>query len=357
MHKLGRKLLFKLEPEQAHRIGIHALKSGLLPAPPPINDPRLRVELAGLALPNPVGVAAGFDKDAEVPDALLRLGFGYTEIGTVTPKLQSGNPKPRVFRLPADNGVINRLGFNNGGHDVVFDRLSAAKRTGIIGVNIGANKDADDRAQDYVTGLNRFYNLASYFTVNISSPNTPGLRDLQARGQLATLLEKIAAARTSHMDKGAAFVPIFLKIAPDVTEADLDDIVAEVLTHKIDGIIVSNTTLSRAGLRHDPLQTGGLSGRPLFERSTIMLAKTRQRAGKDLVIIGVGGVENATTARHKIEAGADAVQLYTSMIYAGPKLAHTINCDLRAMLDKDNANSIRLWRDAAVDTWAGKPLV
>lgn len=354
MHRLGQKLLFTFEPEHAHRIGIAALKSGLLPAPTPVNDPRLRVDLAGLALPNPVGVAAGFDKDAEVPDALLRLGFGYTEIGTVTPKPQAGNPKPRVFRLPDDHGVINRLGFNNGGHDAAYARLTAAKRTGIIGVNIGANKDAEDRTQDYVTGLERFYALASYFTVNISSPNTPGLRDLQARGQLADLLKRVADARAAKMAQGAAHVPIFLKIAPDVTDADLDDIVAEVLANDIDGIIVSNTTLSRHGLRADPAETGGLSGRPLFDRATIMLAKTRQRAGKDLAIIGVGGVESAETAKQKIEAGADAVQLYSAMIYAGPGLAHTINRSLRSLLDRDGASSVRAWRDTQLDHWASQ---
>ncbi|MGB7431278.1 MAG: quinone-dependent dihydroorotate dehydrogenase [Ahrensia sp.] len=354
MHRLGQKLLFQLEPEQAHRIGIGALKSGLLPTPSPIDDPRLRVELAGLALPNPVGVAAGFDKDAEVPDALLKLGFGYTEIGTVTPKPQTGNPKPRVFRLPKDQGVINRLGFNNGGHEAAYQRLKSAKRLGIIGVNIGANKDADDRAQDYVAGLNRFYDLASYFTVNISSPNTPGLRDLQARGQLADLLKRVADARAQKMAHGAPNIPVFLKIAPDVTEADLDDIVAEVLANGIDGIIVSNTTLSRHGLTADTAEAGGLSGRPLFERATIMLAKTRQRAGNDLAIIGVGGVDSAETAKQKIEAGADAVQLYSAMIYAGPKLAHTINRGLRRLLDRDGVNSVRAWRDTQLAHWANQ---
>lgn len=356
MHRLGQKLLFKLEPEQAHALGIKALQSGLVPAPRSINDPRLRVEIAGLALPNPVGVAAGFDKNAEVPDAMLALGFGFTEIGTVTPLAQAGNPKPRVFRLPDDHGVINRLGFNNGGHDAAFARLQAAKRSGTIGVNIGANKDASDRTRDYVTGVNRFYALASYFTVNISSPNTPGLRDLQARDQLAGLLEKVADARAAKIAAGAASVPVFLKIAPDVAEADLDDIVAEVHAHSIDGIIVSNTTLSRARLKQDPNQAGGLSGRPVFDRATTMLAKTRQRAGKDLVLIGVGGVEDAATARRKIEAGADAVQLYTAMIYDGPRIAYKINRGLQAMLDRDGVNSVRVWRDTAVDDWAARSL-
>lgn len=356
MDGFGRALMFRFEPETAHRFAISALKSGLLPTASGEQNTRLGVKLAGLSLPNPVGVAAGFDKDAEVPDALLSIGFGFTEIGTVTPLPQSGNPQPRVFRLIDDHGVINRLGFNNSGHDAAFSRLVATKRNGIIGVNIGANKDSEDRIGDYVQGLIRFSDLASYFTVNISSPNTPGLRDLQARDQLAALLGRIAEARLALMNEGKPSVPVFLKIAPDVAEADLDDIIAEVKDHAIDGIIVSNTTLSRASLKNDPGEAGGLSGRPLFERSTIMLAKVRERAGPDLALIGVGGVDDAQTARSKIEAGADAVQLYTGMIYGGPKIAQRICRGLSDMLNADGKNAVSEWRDTKTVEWANRPL-
>jgi dihydroorotate dehydrogenase len=354
--RLGRWLMFRFDPETAHALAIRGLKSGTLPAFAGTADPRLAVDLAGLGFPNPVGVAAGFDKNAEVPDALLGLGFGFAEVGTVTPRPQPGNPKPRVFRLPADAAVINRLGFNNQGHEAAWFRLEARNAPGIVGVNIGANKDSDDKPADYVAGLERFYALASYFTVNISSPNTPGLRDLQARDALGDLLARVGEARIAKIEETGRRVPIFLKIAPDVSEAGLEDIVAEVLDKGIDGIIVSNTTLSRAGLSADPGEAGGLSGRPLFDRATIMLAKTRQRVGPDMALIGVGGVDGPETALGKIEAGADLVQLYTGMIYRGPTIARRICEGLSATLDKEGIGSITQLRDRKLKSWAERPL-
>ena len=357
VNRIGLMMAARLEPEQAHRLAIRALKAGLVPAAQHGSDPRLAVSIAGLSLANPVGVAAGFDKNAEVPDAMLAQGFGFTEIGTVTPKPQPGNPQPRVFRLPADRGVVNRLGFNNEGHEAAFRRLAArAGRDGIVGVNVGANKDTDNRIRDYVEGVLRFYPVASYFTVNISSPNTPGLRDLQARASLAELLARVGEARIAGIEETGRRVPVFLKIAPDVGDAELEDIVAEVTDKRIDGIIVSNTTLSRAGLTTDAPATGGLSGRPLFARSTIMLARTRKLAGPDLVLIGAGGVENARTALEKIRAGADLVQLYTAMVYAGPGLGAQIVDGLGRALDEEKVHSLRDLRDTAVSDWAARPL-
>ncbi|MEO0542931.1 MAG: quinone-dependent dihydroorotate dehydrogenase [Pseudomonadota bacterium] len=349
---VGRWLAFRLEAEKAHGLAVAGLKTGQLKPRTTISDERLRVSIAGLDFPNPIGVAAGFDKNAEVYEPLLRLGFGFSEVGTLTPLAQPGNPRPRVFRLPADHGVINRLGFNNDGHAGALDRMKRTRASGIVGVNIGANKDSTDRIADYVRGIETFCSLASYFTVNISSPNTPGLRDLQTRDKLSELLSRVVNA----MHEQPKMVPIFLKIAPDVAEADLDDICTEVLDKNIDGMIVSNTTLSRTGLKNDIGETGGLSGRPVFERSTIMLAKVRQRVGKELALIGVGGVESAATASTKIEAGADLVQLYTGMIYQGPHLAQHICKGLLKMLRDDGLSSVHGLRDRAVDDWAGRPL-
>lgn len=342
-----------LEAETAHGLAITALKSGLAAGGQCHHDDRLSQSVCGLTFSNPVGMAAGFDKNAEVPDALLRTGFGFTEVGTITPLPQSGNPKPRIFRLQDDAAVINRLGFNNRGHKTALSHLNARKdKGGIVGVNVGANKDSADRAEDYVRGVKTFGALASYFTVNISSPNTPGLRDLQARDQLSSLLGRVREALSAMAETHNNAVPVFLKIAPDVTEDGLDDIVAEVLAHKLDGIIVSNTTLDRSGLTKPSDEAGGLSGKPLFERATIALAKTRQRAGKELVLVGVGGVDDADSALAKIQAGADLVQLYTGMIYQGPTIANDINRGLSRVLDKRKLDSIRLLRDEAVEDWA-----
>ena len=288
---IGRKLLFGLDAERAHGLSIAGLKSGVPLCPPPVADVRLRVDIAGLSFPNPLGMAAGYDKNAEVPDALLKLGFGFAEVGTVTPKPQAGNPKPRIFRLVEDEAIVNRLGFNNEGHAAALAKLRDRKGGGIVGVNIGANKDSADRVGDYVLGVERFRDVASYLTVNISSPNTPGLRDLQARASLEELLGAVAAAR------GDRATPIFLKIAPDLGDADLEDIAETVAANGIDGIIVSNTTLSRDGLTSRLAQeSGGVSGRPLFARSTIMLARMRHLVGPHLPLIGVGGVDTAEAA-------------------------------------------------------------
>ena len=349
-----RKGLFLFDPETAHGMSIAGLKSGLVPACRIPADPRLAQTVAGLTFVNPLGMAAGYDKNAEVPEALLRLGFGFTEIGTVTPKPQSGNPRPRIFRLVEDNAVINRLGFNNEGHEAAFQRLAPIRGNGIIGVNIGANKDSEDRIGDYVTGIRRFYSVARYFTANISSPNTPGLRDLQARESLAALLSAVLAARDEEAAKAGRKIPVFLKIAPDLTEEGMDDIAAEVLSHALDGLIVSNTTLARDGLKdqRQAKEAGGLSGAPLFAKSTAVLARMRKRVGPSLPIIGVGGVSSAETALEKIKAGADLVQLYSCMVYEGPGLPGDIVRGLSKLLDREKVSSIRELRDTRLDHWA-----
>ncbi|WP_454848092.1 quinone-dependent dihydroorotate dehydrogenase [Rhizobium binxianense] len=352
--KFARKGLFLFDPETAHGMSIAALKAGLVPACRIAPDPRLRQTVAGLTFENPLGMAAGYDKNAEVPEALLRLGFGFTEIGTVTPKPQAGNPRPRIFRLVEDDGVINRLGFNNEGHEAAFRRLSAIRGGGIIGVNIGANKDSEDRIADYVAGIRRFYQVARYFTANISSPNTPGLRDLQARASLATLLSAVLAARDEEAERSGRKIPVFLKIAPDLTEEGMDDIAVEVLSHALDGLIVSNTTLAREGLKdkEQAKEAGGLSGVPLFAKSTAVLAKMRKRVGPALPIIGVGGVSSAETVLEKVRAGADLVQLYSCMVYEGPALPGEIVRGLSKLLDREKVSSIRDLRDSRVDYWA-----
>ncbi|MGX5842216.1 quinone-dependent dihydroorotate dehydrogenase [Mesorhizobium sp. ArgA1] len=355
LDRIGQKLLFTFDPETAHGMSIAALRCGLPVGARPVRDGRLKVSLCGLDFPNPLGMAAGYDKNAEVPDALLGLGFGFAEAGTVTPLPQSGNPKPRIFRLTEDDAVINRLGFNNEGHEAAEKRLAARQgRSGIVGVNVGANKDSADRVSDYELGVSRFAKYASYLTVNISSPNTPGLRTMQAREQLGELLARVMAARAS----ASAQPPVFLKIAPDLGEAELEDVAAEVSEKQIDGVIVSNTTLARTGLRSTTGagEAGGLSGKPLFERSTIVLAKMRKLLGPKRAIIGVGGVDSAETALEKIRAGADLVQLYTGMIYAGPALPGRILTGMVRFVDKEGLKSLRTLRDVSLDQWVAKPL-
>jgi len=353
---VGRRGLFMFDPETAHGMSIAALRSGVVPACRLPADPRLRQTIAGLDLANPLGMAAGYDKNAEVPEALLRLGFGFTEIGTVTPKPQAGNPRPRIFRLVEDEAVINRLGFNNEGHDAAYARLAAIRTRGMIGINIGANKDSTDRTADYVAGIRRFYSVAGYFTANISSPNTPGLRDLQARESLAALLTAVLGARDSEAARANWRIPVFLKIAPDLTEQGMDDIADEALVHGLDGLIVSNTTLARDGLK-DPRQAGeagGLSGKPLFDPSTAVLARMRKRVGPSMAIIGVGGVSSAETALEKIRAGADLVQLYSSMVYGGPGLPGSIVAGLSKLLDREQVKSIGELRDSRLSYWASR---
>ena len=355
---LGRKGLFLFDPETAHGLSIAALKAGVVPACPAKPDPRLARTVAGLSFPNPLGMAAGYDKNAEVPEALIRLGFGFAEVGTLTPLTQAGNPKPRIFRLVEDEAVINRLGFNNGGHAAALERLKACRRDALIGVNIGANKDSTDRIADYVAGIRAFYGVARYFTANISSPNTPGLRDLQARESLDALLAAVLTARAEEATKHGRSVPVFLKIAPDLTEEGLDDIAAVTLSHPLDGLIVSNTTLSRDGLsdRRQAGEAGGLSGKPLFEKSTTVLAKMRRRVGENLPIIGVGGVSSAETAAEKIRAGADLVQLYSCMVYAGPGLPGEIVGGLSRLCDREGLSSIHDLRGSRTAHWADRPL-
>jgi len=353
---IGKRGLFLFDPETAHGLSIAALKSGLLPACRLVPDPRLAQTVAGLSFPNPLGMAAGFDKNAEVPEALLRLGFGFTEVGTITPKPQAG--KPRLFRLEQDEAVINRMGFNNGGQQAAIERLKLRGKTPglVVGVNIGANKDATDRIEDYAAGVRAMGPLADYLTINISSPNTPGLRDLQARASLAELLSAVLAARADEAQKSGRRVPVFLKIAPDLTPEGMDDIAAEALAHDLDGLIVSNTTLSREGLkdRAQAGEAGGLSGAPLFEKSTMVLAGMRKRVGPALPIIGVGGISSAETALEKIRAGADLVQLYSCMVYEGPGLAGRIIRGLSQLLDRERVASIREVRDSRTDYWAAR---
>ncbi|MBX9459453.1 MAG: quinone-dependent dihydroorotate dehydrogenase [Rhizobium sp.] len=356
---LMRAGLFRFDPETAHGLSIKALKTGLAPKAKLKPDPRLVVETGGLRFPNPIGLAAGYDKNAEVPDAILGLGFGFTEIGTVTPLAQLGNPRPRIFRLTGDEAVINRFGFNSEGHGSALARLEARRgRGGIVGVNIGANKDATDRIADYVAGIHAFAAVASYFTANISSPNTPGLRDLQARDSLRQLLAAVLSARDEAAIRVGRKVPVFLKIAPDLTEEGLDDVADEIRASVLDGLIVSNTTLSRAGLSDAALagEAGGMSGKPLFERSTVVLAKMRKRLGGNVPIIGVGGVHSAGTAADKIRAGADLVQLYSSMVYEGPGLPARIIRGLSEICDREALGSIRDLRSSRVEEWASKPI-
>ena len=334
-YALARPLLFALDPETAHGLTIKALKMGALP-PAGADDPILATTLAGLRLPNPIGVAAGFDKNAEVPDPVLRLGFGFVEAGTVTPLPQPGNPRPRMFRLVEDRAVINRLGFNNQGLEAFARRLRArAGRAGIVGANVGANKDAADRIADYERGVAAVRAHASYVTVNISSPNTPGLRALQSRDALAELVARAMAAR------GAGGPPLFVKVAPDLTDEDIRDIAEVALAGGIDGLIVSNTTIDRPDLRSRHAgEAGGLSGAPLLAPSTQVLRRFRAATGGRLALIGVGGVASGADAYAKIRAGASAVQLYTGLVYGGPGLVGAIKRELVALLRRDGFTSV-----------------
>ncbi len=355
LFQLARPALFKLPPEQAHHLSIKALKSGLMPQCPNRQDARLQQSIAGLDFPNPLGIAAGYDKNGEVPDAILRMGFGFAEVGTITPRPQMGNPQPRIFRLTHDNAIINRLGFNNQGHAAVLQRLKARRDNGILGVNIGANKDSDDFVADYVKGIEVFASLASYFTVNISSPNTPGLRNLQAGDALKKLLDHVLEKRDQMAETAGRNVPVFLKIAPDLNDSELDEIAAVVNGSMLNGVIISNTTLDRSGLKSSvhTKEQGGLSGRPLFEKSTIVLAKMRQLLNADLPIIGVGGVDSAKTAIAKLEAGANLVQVYTGLVYQGPDLARQIGVGITQYLDDTGLGNVDQIIGKKTDHWAG----
>ena len=336
IHQLGAAALRRMDAETAHGLSIKALKAGLGPRQTGPDDPALAVQLAGLDLPNCIGLAAGFDKHAEVPGAMLSAGFGLVECGTVTPRPQPGNPRPRVFRLEEDRAVINRYGFNSRGLDVFAAGLARRPERGVVGANVGANKDSADRVADYVAGLVRLWPLADYFTVNISSPNTPGLRALQARAALDELLGRVAETRAS-LQKVDRPRPVFLKVAPDLSDEEIDDICASVEAHDLEGIVVGNTTLSRPdGLRSPHgAEAGGLSGAPLFELSTQVLARFRQRTQGRMVLIGCGGIGSGADAYAKIRAGACIVQLYSLMVFQGPGLVGQIKRDLAARLRAD----------------------
>lgn len=340
--RLSLPLLRALDPEDAHGLAVKALR--FMPVPKAAADPpELAVRAFGLNFPNPVGIAPGFDKNAMVPDALLRLGFGFVEVGTVTPRPQAGNVRPRMFRLMADGGVINRLGFNNDGAPVVLARLAARSRAGgIVGVNIGANKDSADRSEDYVRLIETFAPVASYFTINVSSPNTPGLRDLQQARALDDLLARVIDAR-ERVRPRAGPTPVLLKIAPDLTLSELDDAVGIARKHGVDGMIVSNTTTARpASLRERDRagEAGGLSGRPLFKLSTRMLAETYVRAEGAFPLIGAGGIDSGATAIAKIKAGATLVQLYTGLVFRGLGLLAEIKTELAAALKRGRRGSL-----------------
>ncbi len=342
LYPLIRPLMFRLPLEAAHAIGLRALQIGLgrfvVGDTREQRRPILSQRIWGLDFVNPIGLAAGFDKEARVPDAMRRLGFGFVEIGTVTPRPQPGNPRPRLFRLDQDRAVINRLGFNSGGLDGVAARLSGRRRSGILGVNLGKNRDSPDAAADYAEGIRRMAGLADYLVVNISSPNTPGLRDLQGRAALASLLRRLLDARAQT----GCPAPLLLKIAPDLTAGECSDIAEVALDAGIDGLIVANTTVARPAelVSRYAGEPGGLSGRPLFAPSTAVLAQMRRLTRGRLPLIGVGGVASAADAYAKIRAGASLVQLYTALVFDGPSLVGRINRELAELLRRDGFASI-----------------
>jgi len=339
-YRLTGPLIRLLDAETAHGVAIRLLKTGLVPAQPVFNPPALSTRLWGMEFPNPIGLAAGFDKNAEVADAMLGQGFGFVEIGSITPRPQPGNPKPRMFRLTEDAAVINRMGFNNQGVEAVAARLGARRRTGIVGANLGKNKDTEDAAADYEIGAARMAPLSDYLVINVSSPNTPGLRALQGRDQLEALVGRTRAALTRAMPAGAP--PLLLKIAPDLAWEDLDDIAAVALDGTLDGLIVSNTTVARPETLRSPLaaETGGLSGAPLFESSTAMLRRVYELTQGKLPLIGVGGIASGSEAYAKIRAGASLVQLYSAMVYEGTALVTRIKHELLDLITRDGFTSI-----------------
>ncbi|MDR6624538.1 quinone-dependent dihydroorotate dehydrogenase [Caulobacter segnis] len=344
LHDVAARALHAFDPEDAHGLAIRGLKLGLGPRDAGPDDPVLAVQLAGLSLPNCVGLAAGFDKNAEVPDAMLAAGFGFVEAGTVTPLAQAGNPRPRLFRLSEDQAVINRMGFNNGGLEPFARRLSAREgRGGLVGANIGANKDATDRIQDYVTGLTRLWGLSDYFTANISSPNTPGLRALQTKAALEELLGRLAEARAGLKARSGHDYPIFLKVAPDLEDGEVEAIVETVVGAGLDAIIVSNTTIARPDSLKSPLagESGGLSGAPLLGPSTEVLKRFHAAAAGRVALIGAGGIASGADAYAKIRAGAQAVQLYSALVYGGPGLVVRIKRELAGRLRADGFAAVQ----------------
>jgi dihydroorotate dehydrogenase len=339
LYRLVRQLLRALPPETAHRMTVAALAAGLGGRADAPDPPSLRQHLWDLDFPNPIGIAAGFDKDARAPAALLRLGFGFVEVGTVTPRPQPGNPKPRVFRLDDDRAVINRMGFNSGGLDALVARMTGRDRSdGIVGVNIGRNRDSADAVADYAEGVRRAALVADYLVVNVSSPNTPGLRDLQARAALEALLVQLLEVRRQT----GVSIPLLVKIAPDLAPEERADIAAVALATGIDGIVVANTTVARPPELHSlrAQEAGGLSGRPLFAPSTALLAEMYRLTAGRVPLIGVGGVASAADAYAKIRAGASLVQLYTALVFAGPALIGEIKTGLTELLRRDGFASV-----------------
>jgi dihydroorotate dehydrogenase len=335
LYPLVRPLAFALDAERAHRLTVRALRM-MPPHRPPDFPASLKTRVAGIDFPTPIGLAAGFDKDAEVPEQILSLGFGFVEVGTVTPRPQPGNEKPRLFRLKQDRAVINRMGFNNQGQAAAYQRLlQCTHMHGVIGVNIGANKDSADRIRDYVAGVKAMAPVASYLTINISSPNTPGLRQLQDEGALNALLSAVKEARPKNAP------PIFLKVAPDLGEGEPDQIVRVAMQHSVDGIIVANTTVSRPtlGSKHAS-EAGGVSGEPLKALALQALRDFRSAAGGEIPLIGVGGIANANDAWERIRAGASLVQLYTAMVFQGPGIARRIALGLAERLKREGMASI-----------------
>lgn len=343
IYKTGTAMMRRLPAETAHNTTIKLLKAGLGPKVRQTSHAMLVTSVGGLELINPIGLAAGFDKNCEVPDAMLAAGFGFVECGTVTPRLQAGNPKPRLFRLSEDEAVINRMGFNNDGLDGFERRLKNRQgRGGIVGANLGANKDSDDRIADYVSGLKRLWGLSDYFTINISSPNTPGLRKLQGANAMDELLGRISEARAELAGENPSY-PMFLKVAPDLNLAEIERITEQARIYGLNAIIVSNTTIARPDTLKNVYrsESGGLSGQPLFKASTDILREFYAAANGKIDLIGVGGIGTGEQAYAKIKAGASAVQLYSALVYKGPQLVTEICNDLQKRLQADGFTSIR----------------
>ncbi|WP_078605106.1 quinone-dependent dihydroorotate dehydrogenase [Thioclava sediminum] len=348
IERVGLAAFQKIDPEKAHGLSLRALRMGLAPLPGPITSPRLKTDLAGMSLLNPVGLAAGFDKNAEAVPQLMRAGFGFIEVGAATPRAQEGNLPPRLWRLPADRAAINRFGFNNQGMEPITERLAKRPQGIPVGLNLGANKDAADRAKDFATVLAHAGPHLDFATVNVSSPNTEKLRDLQGKAALSALLAGVIETR----DSLARRIPVFLKIAPDLSAEELAEIAEVALESGIDGIIATNTTLSREGLTSpNPSDQGGLSGAPLFEKSTHVLAQLSQHTAGALPLIGVGGVGSAEQAYEKIRAGASAVQLYTAMVFSGLSLAADIARGLDRLLERDGFASVSEAIGTGRDKW------
>jgi len=337
VEKAGLAVLRSFDPETAHGLALKALQAGLAPVPAPVRAARLHIRLAGLDLPNPVGLAAGFDKNAQALAGLARAGFGFVEVGAATPRPQAGNPRPRLFRLPEDRAVINRFGFNNEGAEVILQRLAARPKGMVLGLNLGANKDSADRADDFAQVLRLCGAHLDFATVNVSSPNTESLRDLQGAEALAALLQGVMQARTELARK----IPIFLKIAPDLDEGEISEIAQVAQAAGVDAIIATNTTITREGLKSaSSVEKGGLSGAPLFEKSTRVLALLSHLTNGNMPLVGVGGIGSAEQAYAKIRAGACAVQLYSALVYEGLSLVGQINRGLLDLLDRDGYATI-----------------